>query len=232
MAGDARIEVIIEGSGPLLVMLAPRAPQLLHPPRPVRRGYDAVVRAVSRYKVIVGDTMLRLEPARGKRRGLLSNADAYNIFCDDEDAIGRIDLVGEGESENDALITMRDQTFEGRIYITGKGRWAHVPSRWVLNAQGNELHAATWESAKTWLTAAEPATEALLLRRGSFNPTITVEHAANKNMVAGIRWRRAQIVPKRVGQRLAIESTIELSETFQLFLLWVVVMDDYRNKGS
>ena len=173
--------------------------------------------------------MLRLEPTAGKRLGFLSNADAYKIISNDEE-IGRIDLVGQGEEDGDVTIVMREQTFEGRIHITGKGRWAHVPSRWVLHSEGRELHIATWESSKTWLTVTEPGLEAMLLRRASFNPAIAVERTSNNDRIAEIRWQRAQIIPKRIGQQLAMNSTIELPETFELFLLWIVVMDNYRNK--
>ena len=174
--------------------------------------------------------MLRLEPTRGKRAWFLSDADAYTIF-DNEEEIGRIDLIGQGEDQGDALIVMRGQAFEGRIHVTGKGQWAHVPSRWVLHAAERELHVATWESARTWLTQPELGLEAMRLQRAMFNPTITVTRASNSERVAEIRWLRPQVVPTTAGQRLAIDFAVALPETVQLFLLWIVVMDNYRNKS-
>jgi hypothetical protein len=85
-----------------------------------------------------------------------------------------------------------------------------------------------WESGKTWRTVAEPGLEAMLVRRISFSPAIAIERVTNNERLAELRWFRGQIIPKRVARRIVVESTIALPETFQLFLLWIVLMDNYR----
>jgi hypothetical protein len=174
--------------------------------------------------------MLTLQPTAVPRPSFWSRDAAYKI-ARDETEIGRIDLFARPKENVDAHIHIQGRAFEGQILITGRPRLAHVPSRWIMRLEGRDLHGAAWESGKTWVTEAEEGTERLRLRRSTFGGSIAVEREHDQTLLGEIKWLRARLVPKPIPRRLELEASLGLPETLEVFLLWIVVADDFRNPG-
>jgi hypothetical protein len=172
--------------------------------------------------------MLTLQMTGVKRPSLWREGTAYAILRDDT-KIGRIDISGRPKRDGEAQIEIREQVYEGRIQITGKAQWTYVPSRWVMQSEGRDLHVAIWESGKTWVTEAEQGIEALRLRRSALSGVMSIEREANQAALGELKWLRARLLPKAVPQGVALATGLDLPETFEVFLLWLVVQDNYRN---
>jgi hypothetical protein len=154
---------------------------------------------------------------------------AYAIMRDAAQ-IGRIDINGNPKRDGEAQITLRDQVFECRIHVTGKKHWTWVPARWVMYSDGNVRHAASPESAKTFLTENETAQPALWLRRAGSNWSV-IERASDRK-IGEIRWVRGRLVPRPAGPRISLETSVELPETFEAMLLWIAVQDEYQSDSG
>jgi hypothetical protein len=176
------------------------------------------------------ETMLTLQPAAVPRSSFWSRDAAYKITRD-ETEIGRIDLFASPRENADAHIHIQGRAFEAHILITGRSRWAHVPSHWVMRLEGQDLHSAVWESGKTWVTEAEEGSERLRLRRSTFGGSIAIEREHDQTRLGEIKWLRARLVPKPIPRRLELETSLALPETLEVFLMWIVVADDFRNPG-
>jgi hypothetical protein len=174
--------------------------------------------------------MLILQPTATKRSAIWRPGAAYAILRDD-DQIGRIDISGVPKRDGEAQITLREQVFDCRIHITGRAGWTYVPSRWVMSSGGVALHAATWESGKTFLTEAETEQQPLWLRREAFG-TFAVELASDHTRVGEITRVKPRLLPKRVATRIALETRVALAETFEVMLLWVFVQNDYQSSSD
>src|ERR1700722_1354618 len=174
--------------------------------------------------------MLTLQPTAVPRSSFWSRDAAYKIERD-ETEIGRIDLFARSKENADAHIRIQGQTFEGHILITGRSRWAHVPSRWIMRLEGLDMHGAVWESGKTWVTEAEEGSERLRLRRSTFGGSIAIGREPAQTRLGEIKWLRARLLPKAIPRRLELETSLALPETLEVFLLWIVVADDFRNPG-
>ena len=172
--------------------------------------------------------MLTLQMTAVKRRSLWREGTAYAILRDDT-KIGRIDISGRPQRDGEAQIEIGELVYQGRIQVTGKAHWTYVPSRWAMQSQGRDLHVAIWESGKTWVTEAEEGIEALRLRRAALTGVMSIEREADQTALGELKWLRARLLPKAVPQGVALETGLNLPETFHVFLLWLVVQDNYRN---
>lgn len=172
--------------------------------------------------------MLTLQPAAVPRSSFWSRDAAYRIVRD-ETEIGRIDLFARPREGAEAHIHIQERAFGGHILITGRPRLAHVPSRWVMQLAGQDLHGAVWESGKTWVTEAEEGSERLRLRKSTFGGSIAIEREHDRTQLGEIKWLRGRLVPKPIPRRLELATSLGLPETLEVFLLWVVVADDFRS---
>ena len=93
------------------------------------------------------------------------------------------------------------------------------------------LHGATWESARRFLTDQDEVREPLRLRRENFGGSFAIERAFDQTPVGMIRWERRRLLPKPAPLRIVLDTSLELPETFEVLLLWIVVQDDLRNSG-
>jgi hypothetical protein len=169
---------------------------------------------------------LTLAPAAPKGPWYWRPGAAFAIMHN-EAQIGRIDIHGNPKRDGEAQISLREQVFDCRIHITGKAHWTWVPARWVMYSDGNVLHGAISESGKTFLTNNEPGQQPLRLRREA--STFVIERASDQSRVGAIRRMRARLVPKASGLRIVLETSIDLPETLEVLLLWLVVQDDYQS---
>jgi hypothetical protein len=151
-------------------------------------------------------------------------AAAFTIVRADAE-IGRVDLTTRPKG-GEAKISLRGRSFECRIHITGKAHWTHVPSRWVMYSADAALHGATWESARTFLIDGEEGLEPLRLSLGG--PT-TIERAGDRARVGEIRGLKRLLLPKYRPPQVVLDTSLDLPETFQVLLLWIVVQSDLRN---
>ena len=172
--------------------------------------------------------MLTLQSTAVPRSSFWARDAAYTI-AHDETVIGRIDLFASPRDNGDAHIQIQGQSFEGHILVTGRSRWAHVPSRWIMRLEGRELHGAVWENGKTWVTEAGEGSERLRLRRSAFGGSTAIEREHDQAQLGEIKWLKARLLPKPIPRRVGLETSLELPETFEVFLLWIVVEDDFRN---
>jgi hypothetical protein len=154
---------------------------------------------------------------------------AYAIMRDAAQ-IGRIDINGNPQRDGEARITLREQVFDCRIHRTGKQRWTFVPARWVMYSDGNVRHCAIAESRKTFLIENETGQQPLRLRReGSVQ---VIERVSDQTRIGAVNSSRARLIPKPVGPRFVLETIVELPETLEVMLLWVVVQDIYQSDAD
>jgi hypothetical protein len=174
--------------------------------------------------------MLTLHSTKTLNRGSIWRpGEAFAIVRDDAE-IGRIDISGAPERDGAARISLREQTFECRIHITGKRRWTYVPSRWMMYSGDTVLHGATRESGTTFLTEDEVGQEPIRLRRSNFGGSCTIERASDQRRVGEIRKVRGRLLPKPVGLRIVSDMSPDLAETFEVLLMWIYVQDLYPNQ--
>jgi hypothetical protein len=171
---------------------------------------------------------LILEPTTVKRPSFWRPGVAFAIMRDDA-AIGRVDISGRRDGE--AQITLRERVFDCRMLITGRAHWNYVTSRWVMSSGGIVVHGATWESSKTFLTENEPELQRLWLRRDTFT-SFAVVRASDEARVGEIRWEKRPPPAKPFPRRVVLDASLELPETFEVLLLWIVVQDDYRSNSG
>jgi hypothetical protein len=174
--------------------------------------------------------MLILESTAVKRSAFWAPAAAFAIVRADAE-IGRVDLTASPKNGADARISLREHSFECRIHITGKAHWTYVPSRWVMYSADAALHGATWESGRTFLIDDEEGLEPLRLRRDNVSGSFAVERAPDRARVGEIRWVKRRLLPKPMPLRVVLDTRLDLPETFEVLLLWIVVQDDLRNSG-
>jgi hypothetical protein len=148
--------------------------------------------------------------------------------CDEAD-IGRIDISGSPKRDGEARITLREQVFGCRIHITGNAGWRHVPSRWVMYSGEIAVHAATWESGKAFLIEREADQEAVWLRREKYGGSFAVERASDQQRIGEIKWVKPRLLPKPTPRRIVSDIRVDVRETFEVMLLWILVQDDYRS---
>jgi hypothetical protein len=58
---------------------------------------------------------------------------------------------------------------------------------------------------------------------------MAIERPADQTQLGEIKWLKASLIPRAVGRRVGLGTSLELPETFEVFLTWIVVQDDYRN---
>jgi hypothetical protein len=162
--------------------------------------------------------MLILESTAVKRSAFWAPAAAFAIVRADAE-IGRVDLEASPKDGAEAKISLRGDSFECRIHITGKAHWTYVPSRWVMYSADAALHGATWESAKTFPIDDEEGLEPLRLRRETFGGSFAVERAADRARVGEIRWVKRRLLPKPTPLRAVLDTSLDLAETFEVLLL-------------
>jgi len=165
--------------------------------------------------------MLVLFPAKPERSTIWAPDLAFAIRRDDAE-IGRIELSGSPKRVGEASIRLGDRRFDCRVHITGRKQWTYVPSRWVMYAGEAELHAAVRESGTTFLMEGP---DALRLRRPTFGGTFAIERVSDAARLGEIRWLRPRLVPKPEPQRILLDTSIELPETLEVFLLWIAAQD-------
>ena len=151
---------------------------------------------------------------------------AYAIHRADAE-IGRIDLSGTPKRDGDGRIRLGERTFDCCVQVTGRARLAHVPSRWVMYEGDAALHAAVWESGQTFLVEGPDALR--LRRRGLGGAVVAIERASDPAAIGEIRRVRGRLLPKPTAPRIELETSIELPETLAVFLLWIVVQDEFRS---
>ena len=161
-----------------------------------------------------------------KRSAFWAPEAAFTIVRDDAE-IGRVDLTSSPKGGK-ARISLRERSFECRIHITGKAHWNYVPSRWVMYSADATLHGATRESARTFLIDGEEGLEPLRLRVG--NPT-AIERAVDRAKVGEIKGLKRLLLPKFRPHRVGLDASLDLPETFEVLLLWIVVQNDLRSAG-
>lgn len=171
--------------------------------------------------------MLVLLPATPERRSFWRPSAAFAIRRADAE-IGRIELSGAPARDGDGSIQLRDRHFECRIHFTGRARLAYVPSQWVMSEAAVALHAAVWESGRTFLIEGQ---DQLRLRRRAFGGAFAIERAPEPEQIGEIRWVRGRLVPKPESPRIEIETSIELPESLEVFLLWIAAQDEFRSSG-
>ena len=171
--------------------------------------------------------MLVLLPAAPERRSFWRQGAAFAIRRADAE-IGRIELSGAPARDGDGDIRLRDRRFECRIHVTGRARLAHVPSQWVMSEGEVALHAAVWESGRTFLIEGQ---HQLRLRRRAFGGAFAIERASEPEQIGEIRWVKGRLAPKPAPRRIEIETSIELPESLEVFLLWIAVQDEFRSSG-
>ena len=169
--------------------------------------------------------MLVLFPAKPERSSIWAPDTAFAIRRADAE-IGRIDLRGSPKRFGEASIRLGERRFECRIHITGRRRWTYIPSRWVMSAGEAPLHGAVCESGKTFLIEGP---DPLRLRRRAFTGSFAIERASDAAQHGEIRWLRARLVPKPEPQRIVLDTSIELPESLEVFLLWIAAQDRSRN---
>jgi hypothetical protein len=172
-------------------------------------------------------SMLVLLPAAPKRSSFWAPGAAFTMRRADAE-IGRIDLSGSPRRDGEAEIWLRDRGFKCRIHVTGRARLAHVPSQWVMSEGEIALHAALWESGRTFLIEGQ---DQLRLRRRAFGGAFAIERASQPEQVGEIRWLKGRLLPKPEPRRIEIETSIELPESLEVFLLWIAVQDEFRSSG-
>jgi hypothetical protein len=169
---------------------------------------------------------LTLAPAAAKGPWYWRPGAAFAIMHN-EAQIGRIDIHGNPQRDGEAQISLREQVFDCRIHITGQAHWNWVPARWVMYSGSQVLHGAIPESGKTFFIDNEPGQQPLRLRREA--STFVVERASDQTRVGAIRRTRGRLVPKPAGPRIVLETSIDLPESLEVMLLWVVVQDEYQS---
>jgi hypothetical protein len=174
--------------------------------------------------------MLILQPTKAKGPQFWRRGAAYCILRDAAE-IGRIDISGTPKRDGEAQITLREQVFDCRIHITGRAHWTWVESRWLMYSEGAVLHGATWEGGRKFLTEAESGQPPLLLRKSTFG-SFAIERASDQVRVGEIKRIRARLLPKPVVERIVLDMSIDLQETFEVMLLWVAVQDEYRSDSG
>jgi hypothetical protein len=125
---------------------------------------------------------------------------------------------------------IQNYTLFPNIHITGKAHWTCVPSRWAMYSADAALHVATWESARTFLIDDEKGLEPLRFRRETFGGSFAVERAADRARVGQIRWVKRRLPPKLTPFRAVLDTSLDLTETFEV-LLRIVVQDALRSSG-
>ena len=170
--------------------------------------------------------MLVLLPAKPeKSSSFWRPGAAYAIHRADAE-IGRIDLSGTPKRDGDGRIRLGERTFDCCVQVTGRARLAHVPSRWVMSEGDAALHAALWESGWTFLVEGP---DALRLRRRGLGGAFAIERGSDTAAIGEIRRVRGRLLPKPAAPRIELETSIELPETIEVFLLWIVVQDEFRS---
>ncbi len=172
--------------------------------------------------------MLTFRATEVKHPSFWQGGIAYAI-CHDDEPIGRVDIPGKSLTDGETRIELRGRAYGSRVQITGKAHWTYVPSRWAMRSDGRDLHAALWESGKTWLTEPDDATQPLRLRRSTFGGLFALERAADRTVLGEIRWLKPRLLPTPIPRGVGLETGLILPETLAVFLLWLVVQDDCSN---
>ena len=170
--------------------------------------------------------MLIFESTAVKRSAFWAPAAAFTIVRSD-DEIGRVDLTATPKG-GEARISLRGHSFECRTHITGKAHWNYVPSRWVMYSADATLHGATCEGARTFLIDGEEGLEPLRLRLGD---STAIERAVDRARVGEIRGIKRLLLPKFRPPRVVLDASLDLPETFEVLLLWIVFQNDLRSAG-
>jgi len=172
--------------------------------------------------------MLILETTRVKNPSFWRADLSYAIKSADA-AIGRIDLNAGANPDVAAEISIQEQTFQCRVHITAKPRWTYVPSRWVMYSGDAALHAATCESNKIFLVEGDERQESLRLVRGGLGASYTIERASDAARVCEMNWIQPRLLPTPRARGLSVETKMDLAVTFEVFLAWIAVQNDFRN---
>jgi hypothetical protein len=174
--------------------------------------------------------MLILEPTAAIRSSFWAPGAAFAILRDDA-TIGRIDMGGRPARDEVAGISLGERSFECHIHPTGKARWTYVPSRWVMYSGESAMYGATWENSKTFLIDGQNELEPLRLRKES-GGSFAVERASDQVRVGEIKWRKCDLLPKLVPIRIVLEMSVDLPETFEVFLLWIAGQNNFRTNAG
>src|SRR5262245_49254601 len=130
-----------------------------------------------------GVSMLVLLPAAPEKSSFWRPSAAFAVRRGDAE-IGRIDLSGTPKRDGDGRIRLGERTFDCRIHVTGRPRLAHVPSRWAMYEGDAALHAAVWESGRTFLVEGP---DALRLRRRGLGAVVAIERGSDTAGIGEIR---------------------------------------------
>jgi hypothetical protein len=163
--------------------------------------------------------MLVLQPTAPRRSSFWVPSAAFTILRGDA-AIGRIELNGRPKRDGQAQIELGDDCFACRIHRTG---WASPdgPYRWVMYEGDAERHAAVCKSARLFLI---DGPEGLRLTRGGFRTALVIERGSD-----GARVGEIDRVPDQLD-RIAVTTTLKLSERFEVFFLWLYAQDAFNSQ--
>jgi len=93
------------------------------------------------------------------------------------------------------------------------------------------MYGATWENSKTFLIDGQNELEPLRLRKES-GGSFAVERASDQVRVGEIKWRKRELLPKLVPIRIVLEMSVDLPETFEVFLLWIAGRNNFRTNAG
>ena len=164
--------------------------------------------------------MLVFSPTQGEKSSYWVLRASYLARKHDLE-FGRVDCCDPTDGAGQGLVSIRGETFECRVHITGKGRWAHVPADWVMYRDGAIQHVARPESGRRYLVEGGGDQPPLRLRLEGLGARFAIEPATERMRIGEMIWTRAALVPRPRQAHMVLQTTPELPERLSMFLAWV-----------